>query len=87
MNQFGITGTEGLSDQQVVSLVAVGGTFRQFEETKAFLVLTFRSHSQIYFVRPGESTMIYAKKHIVITSLLVRQAKPDCSCGMKGPAV
>lgn len=48
--------TEGLSTQEITEMVNQGAKFVIFEYTISILVMTFKRSSEIYFVRPNEST-------------------------------
>lgn len=65
-----IIGALGLSVREIKDKVNAGWRFLQFEETRSFLIFTQRKYSDIYFIAPYESHMIYAKKHILVTALL-----------------
>jgi hypothetical protein len=65
-----IVGIAGLELSEINDNVQSGWRFLQFEETRSFIVVSRRSFSPHYFVRPNEPTMTYAKKHILMTAIL-----------------
>ncbi|MFH6936586.1 hypothetical protein [Flavobacterium sp. FlaQc-30] len=57
--------TEGLTTFEINVLVQQGGRFVIFPNTISKLVKKFKG-SNIYFVRPEESTIKYALKHFIL---------------------
>jgi hypothetical protein len=70
MANITINGIEGLSKQQMKEMVKQGGKFVMFQYTISIVVMTFRENSNIYFVKPGESTAKYHWSYTLLTCLL-----------------
>ncbi len=51
-----ISGSEGLSNEEVQSQLEQGARFVIFSYTISLLVVTFKRNSPIYFIRAGEGT-------------------------------
>lgn len=64
-----ILNIEGLSDNDIISLVGQGGKFVQFEYVISLLVIAYKQYSDIYFIRPGQSASGIAS-HFTNISLL-----------------
>lgn len=65
-----INNIEGLSVQQIKSLVSQGGKFVIFPYTISLLVMTLKRSSDIYFIKPNESSLKYAGGFIAINLIL-----------------
>lgn len=53
-----IIGTEGMSGEQVAAELSRGGKFVIFQYTISIIVRTFKRSSNIYFIRPGENSVV-----------------------------
>lgn len=65
-----INNIEGLSVNQIKSYVNQGGKFVLFPYTISFVVMTLKRSSDIYFIKPGESTTKYSAGFIIMNLLL-----------------
>jgi hypothetical protein len=65
-----ILGVEGLSREQVAAEVQRGAKFVIFQYCISILIMTFRRGTDIYYVRPGESTIGRGLPYTLLTFLL-----------------
>lgn len=65
-----IKNIDGLSVQQVRDMVHQGGKFVLFPYTISIVLMTFKRSSDIYFIRPGESSLKYGAGFIITNLLL-----------------
>lgn len=62
-----IKNIDGLSYQQVLDEVRMGGKFVYFPFVISIIILTFRRSSPIYFIKSGESAMGAGIGYLLIT--------------------
>jgi len=65
-----IKGIESLSDEQVDFELAQGARFVCYDYCFSVVIVTFRRSSEIYFIRPGESSIVPGLKYTLL-SLIV----------------
>jgi hypothetical protein len=65
-----IKNINGLSVQQIQSMVQQGGKFVVFPYTISILVMTFKRSSDIYFIKPGEGTLGYSFPFVLLNLVL-----------------
>ncbi|WP_337044927.1 hypothetical protein [Emticicia sp. 17c] len=65
-----INNIENLTVAQIKSLVNQGGKFVYFPYTVSIIVMTFQRNSDIYFIRPGESSLKHSGGYIAANLLL-----------------
>lgn len=65
-----IKNIDGLSVQQVRDMVNQGGKFVIFPYTISIVLATFKRSSDIYFIKPGESSAKYGFGFIITNLLL-----------------
>lgn len=65
-----IRGIEGLSDEQIHAELQLGAKFVIFSYTISVLVLTFRRSSDVFYIRPGESTFRKSLPYTLISLFL-----------------
>lgn len=65
-----IKNIDGLRVSEVKQLVNQGAKFVMFPYTISIVLLTFKRHSSIYFIRPNEKTISYSYGHVGVNFLL-----------------
>ena len=60
---------EGLSVNDINREASNGAKFVYFQYCFSIIVMTFKRGSDIYFIRPGESTFKYSIKYTLLTLL------------------
>lgn len=65
-----IKNTEGLSVSQIKSIVQDNGRFVYFPYTISLVLVTFKRPSSIYLIRPGEMSIKYSYKHVLVNGVL-----------------
>lgn len=65
-----IKNTEGLSVSQIKSIVENNGRFVYFPYTISLVLVTFKKASSIYLIRPGEMSIKYSYKHVLVNGVL-----------------
>jgi hypothetical protein len=53
-----ISGTEGLTNEQLHRELSEGARFVVFEYCISVLILTFKRSSEVHYLRPGESALL-----------------------------
>jgi hypothetical protein len=65
-----IVGIEGLSDEQVLAEVALGGRFVVYQYCISILVMTFKRPSDIHFVRGHENRVVKGLGFSLVSTVL-----------------
>jgi hypothetical protein len=65
-----IKNADGLSVQQIRDMVNQGGKFVVFPYTISIVLMTFKRSSDIYFIKPGESSFKHGAGFVFINLLL-----------------
>lgn len=65
-----IKNIDNLTIPELKSLVEQGGKFGMFEYTISIILATFKNPTDIYFIRPGESTTSYSIGSTILTFFL-----------------
>lgn len=65
-----ILGIEGMTMEEVNREVTKGGRFVIFQYCISIIILTFKRSSNIYFIKPGESTLAKSIRYTLISLFL-----------------
>ena len=65
-----ILNVEGLTVDQVNEQLALGAKFVVFEYCLSAVLFTIKRASDVYFIRPGESTRKYSQSHTLLTCFM-----------------
>jgi hypothetical protein len=65
-----IKNIEGLTVSDIKLLVQQGAKFVVFPYTVSFIIMTLRRNSEVYFIRPGESTLKYSYGYVLLNLIV-----------------